>query len=137
MENRNKRIRRNAETFFERLVDESVSIDDLLLKSLFLYEKTHQDLMKAYNTKLYSEIVYNDEANALRININEIKEELGLSKAPTEKQAQSYIDNKLKNEYNNLLTNKTSVKMIEKQIGCYRTVMTGLFTIASMRDDKE
>lgn len=59
---------------------------------------------------------YMTRSNELRLKHNEIKEELGLSKAPTEKQQQAYIDNKLKELVQNLRISEENVKSWKREV---------------------
>lgn len=59
---------------------------------------------------------YMTKSNELRLKPNEIKEELGLSKAPTENQQQAYIDNTLKELVQNLRISEENMKSWKREV---------------------
>ena len=87
-----------------------------VFKAFLKIDIQHNEYVKAVNQLLYHELAYNNDANKLRLDPEAIKTELGLSKLPTEKQTQAYIDNKLEHEYNDLKISKENVKIIKDNI---------------------
>ena len=55
-------------------------------------------------------------SNELRLKHDTIKEELGLNKAPTEKQQQAYIDDTLKELVQNLRISEENVKSWKREV---------------------
>ena len=56
------------------------------------------------------------KSNELRLKPNTIKEELGLNKAPTEKQQQAYIDDNLKELVQDLRISEENVKSWKREV---------------------
>lgn len=56
------------------------------------------------------------KSNELRLKPNTIKEELGLGKAPTEKQQQAYIDDNLKELVQDLRISEENVKSWKREV---------------------
>lgn len=96
------------------------------LEVLMLLQSKYSKLTEAKSRKAYYKIIYENEANALRINVNQIQSEMGISKAPTEKQSQSFIDDQLVKEHNDLTIAETVISVLEHQIKFYEQV---LFTL--------
>ena len=59
---------------------------------------------------------YMVRSNELRLKPDKIKEELGLSKAPTEKQQQAYIDDNLKEGVQDLRISEENVKSWKREV---------------------
>ena len=55
-------------------------------------------------------------SNELRLKPNQIKEDLGLGKAPTEKQQQAYIDDNLKDLVQDLRISEENVKSWKREV---------------------
>lgn len=89
----------------------------------------YQDLENALEDELEAKIVYKTKANSIRIKPDIIQDEMGLNKPATEKQTQSYIDNKLEKEYTDYETCKNTVKTIEHKIKLTETTLISLMQI--------
>ena len=59
---------------------------------------------------------YVTRSNELRLKPNQIKEDLGLGKAPTEKQQQAYIDDNLKDLVQDLRISEENVKSWKREV---------------------
>ena len=59
---------------------------------------------------------YVTKSNELRLKPNQIKEDLGLGKAPTEKQQQAYIDDNLKDLVQDLRISEENVKSWKREV---------------------
>lgn len=59
---------------------------------------------------------YVTRSNELRLKPDQIKEELGLGKAPTEKQQQAYIDDNLKDLVQDLRISEENVKSWKREV---------------------
>lgn len=59
---------------------------------------------------------YTTKSNEIRINPEAIKENLGLSKLPTEKQTQAYIDNELSDLVQGMLIADENIKSWKREV---------------------
>lgn len=74
------------------------------------------DLKKAINSHVSIKLEYMHKSNEIRLKRDVIKEELELSKAPTEKQVQAYIEEKLLFLKSELEISKENVNMIQRDL---------------------
>lgn len=65
-------------------------------------EKIVEQLNIAANDYVTLKNRYTVKSNEIRLKPDKIKEDMGLSKAPTEKQQQAYIDTQLKEDFQNM-----------------------------------
>lgn len=96
-----------------------VTIDDLtkiLDEHIEEKSKTLESLQIAVNDLVSVKNRYVIASNRLRIQPDKIKEELGLSKAATEKQQQAYIDDKLCKEVQDIRIAEENVKLLKRKI---------------------
>lgn len=96
-----------------------VTIDDLtkiLDEHIEEKSKTLEALQIAVNDLVSVKNRYVIASNRLRIQPDKIKEELGLSKAATEKQQQAYIDDKLCKEVQDIRIAEENVKLLKRKI---------------------
>ena len=75
-----------------------------------------EELQLAVNHELRCELSYTHQANSIRLRPAEIQEELGLSKLPTEKQVNAYIENKLSFEFDLWKIAKADTSLIRQQL---------------------
>lgn len=98
---------------------ETITVDDVTeeLQNL-IQEKAEvlNTLNIAVNEHVTLKNKYVTRSNELRLKPNEIKEEIGLSKAPTEKQQQAYIDDTLKELVQNLRISEENVKSWKREV---------------------
>ena len=96
-----------------------VTVDDVTeeLQNL-IQEKAEvlNTLNIAVNEHISLKNKYVVRSNELRVKPDTIKEELGLNKAPTEKQQQAYIDNKLKDVVQDLRISEENVKSWKREV---------------------
>lgn len=78
-------------------------------------EKLEQ-LRIAINRELVCELDYLHESNQLKLNPNQIKEDLELSKMPTEKQIAAYVEENLTHEYDFWKIAKANTSLIRQQL---------------------
>ena len=75
------------------------------------------ELRTAVNHELAVELDYLHQANEWKLHPDEIKAELGLSKNPTEKQVNAFVENKLRRHFDLLKIAKANTSLIRNQIG--------------------
>ena len=75
-----------------------------------------EELSTALNHELTCELNYLHKSNELKLKQDMIKEELGLSKNPTEKQVNAYIENTLSLEYDLWKIAKANTSLIRQQL---------------------
>ena len=75
-----------------------------------------EELRTAINHELVCELDYLHESNQLRLDPNKIKEDLELSKMPTEKQIQAYIEENLTHEYDLWKIAKANTSLLRQQL---------------------
>lgn len=75
-----------------------------------------EELRTAINHELVCELNYLHESNQLRLDPNKIKENLELSKMPTEKQINAYIEENLTHEYDLWKIAKANTSLIRQQL---------------------
>ena len=98
---------------------EVVTVDDVTeeLQNL-IQEKAEvlNTLNIAVNEHVRLKNKYVTRSNELRLKPNQIKEDLGLGKAPTEKQQQAYIDDNLKDLVQDLRISEENVKSWKREV---------------------
>lgn len=75
-----------------------------------------EELRTAINHELVCELDYLHESNQLKLDPNKIKEDLELSKMPTEKQINAYIEENLTHEYDLWKIAKANTSLIRQQL---------------------
>ena len=75
-----------------------------------------EELRTSINHELVCELDYLHESNQLRLDPNKIKENLELSKMPTEKQINAYIEENLTHEYDLWKIAKANTSLIRQQL---------------------
>lgn len=75
-----------------------------------------EELRTSINHELVCELDYLHESNQLRLGPNKIKEDLELSKMPTEKQINAYIEENLTHEYDLWKIAKANTSLIRQQL---------------------
>lgn len=103
----------------ELMTLQNLTIEDLTEDySKLLTEK--ENLLKTLNVAINEHVALKNEytvkSNLLRLHPDEIKEDLGLSKAATEKQQQAYIDDKLKDLLQDLKISDENVKSWKREL---------------------
>ena len=103
----------------ELMALQNITIEDLTEDySKLLTEK--ENLLKTLNVAINEHVALKNEytvkSNLLRLHPDEIKEDLGLSKAATEKQQQAYIDDKLKDLLQDLKISDENVKSWKREL---------------------
>ena len=106
------------------MIDELMALQNLTIEDLteeyqkLLTEK--ENLLKTLNVAINEHVALKNEytvkSNLLRLHPDEIKEDLGLSKAATEKQQQAYIDDKLKDLLQDLKISDENVKSWKREL---------------------
>ena len=74
------------------------------------------ELATSIENELCLELDYTHKANALRLDPEFIKNDLELSKLPTEKQIQAYIENTLSREFNQWKIAKANTSLLRQQL---------------------
>ena len=103
----------------ELMALQNITIEDLTEEyQKLLTEK--ENLLKTLNVAINEHVALKNEytvkSNLLRLHPDEIKEDLGLSKAATEKQQQAYIDDKLKDLLQDLKISDENVKSWKREL---------------------
>ena len=75
-----------------------------------------EELRTAINHELVCELNYLHESNQLKLDPNKIKEDLELSKMPTEKQITAYVEENLTHEYDLWKIAKANTSLIRQQL---------------------
>ena len=78
--------------------------------------KKLEELADSIENELCLELDYTHKANTLRLDPEFIKTELELTKLPTEKQIQAYIENSLSREYNQWKIAKANTSLLRQQL---------------------
>lgn len=97
----------------------NVRVDDVtkeLTKLVTEKAETLNTLNIAINEHVSLKNKYVTRSNELRLKPDTIKEELGLNKAPTEKQQQAYIDDKLQDLVQDLRISEENVKSWKREV---------------------
>ena len=98
---------------------EVVTVDDVTeeLQKLVSEKAEALDTLNiAINEHVRLKNEYVTMSNELRLKPDQIKEELGLGKAPTEKQQQAYIDDNLKELVQDLRISEENVKSWKREV---------------------
>ena len=98
---------------------EVVTVDDVTeeLQKLVSEKAEALDTLNiAINEHVTLKNKYVTMSNELRLKPNQIKEDLGLGKAPTEKQQQAYIDDNLKELVQDLRISEENVKSWKREV---------------------
>ena len=98
---------------------EVVTVDDVTeeLQKLVSEKAEALDTLNiAINEHVTLKNKYVTMSNELRLKPNQIKEDLGLGKAPTEKQQQAYIDDNLKDLVQDLRISEENVKSWKREV---------------------
>ena len=98
---------------------EVVTVDDVTeeLQKLVSEKAEALDTLNiAINEHVRLKNKYVTKSNELRLKPDQIKEELGLGKAPTEKQQQAYIDDNLKELVQDLRISEENVKSWKREV---------------------
>ena len=98
---------------------EVVTVDDVteeLQKLVSEKAEALNTLNIAINEHVRLKNKYVTMSNELRLKPDQIKEELGLGKAPTEKQQQAYIDDNLKELVQDLRISEENVKSWKREV---------------------
>ena len=98
---------------------EVVTVDDVTeeLQKLVTEKAEALDTLNiAINEHVRLKNKYVTMSNELRLKPNQIKEDLGLGKAPTEKQQQAYIDDNLKDLVQDLRISEENVKSWKREV---------------------
>ena len=98
---------------------EVVTVDDVTeeLQKLVSEKAEALDTLNiAINEHVTLKNKYVTRSNELRLKPNQIKEDLGLGKAPTEKQQQAYIDDNLKDLVQDLRISEENVKSWKREV---------------------
>lgn len=98
---------------------EVVTVDDVTeeLQKLVTEKAEALDTLNiAINEHVTLKNKYVTMSNELRLKPDQIKEELGLGKAPTEKQQQAYIDDNLKELVQDLRISEENVKSWKREV---------------------
>lgn len=74
------------------------------------------EIQDAMNHELVCELDYIHKSNKIKIKPGLVKEELGLSKNPTEKQVVAYCEEKYEREFNNWKIAKANTSLLNKQL---------------------
>lgn len=75
------------------------------------------ELKDAVNSEVNLKLTFLHKSNVLRLKPDEIQRDLGLSKLPTEKQTNAYIEEKLSVEYDLLKIAEANTKWIKRDLG--------------------
>jgi len=93
-------------------------IDDFKPLAELLNDKATklEELRQAINHELVCELDYLHESNQIKLDPNKIKEDLELSKMPTEKQINAYAEENLTHEYDLWKIAKANTSLIKQQL---------------------
>lgn len=98
---------------------ETMSVEDVL-KNLDQLINEKNNLLTILSNSVNEYVTYKNQyvvkSNELRLNPEKIQEELGLSKAATEKQQQAYIDTQLKRQVQELIIADEYIKVLKRDI---------------------
>lgn len=103
-----------------------VNIDDLQLEGNDLFENLAlkinekneliHKIQKAKNHELACKIDYTHKTNKIKLHPNDVKEELELSKAPTEKQINAYCEEKYQREFERYTIAKANTSLLNTKL---------------------
>lgn len=106
-----------SELNLEKVVNTTGEVSPVTTLSIMINNKQDKldELKAAINDELNLKLTYLHKGNAVRIDPN-LKDELGLSKNPTEKQTQAYIENTYQKDFDALKIAEENTKLIKRQL---------------------
>lgn len=106
-----------SELNLEKAVNTTGEVSPVTTLSIMINNKHDklEELQKAINDELVIKLTFLHRANAVRID-PDLKEKLGLSKNPTEKQTQAYIENTYQEDFDALKIAEENTKLIKRQL---------------------
>ena len=106
-----------SELNLEKLVNRNGEVSPVTTLSIMINNKQDKldELRAAINDELNIKLTYLHKSNGIRIK-PDLKDEIGLSKAPTEKQTQAYIDTELQKDFEALKIAEENTKLIKRQL---------------------
>lgn len=101
----------------EKIVNNTGEVSPVTTLSIMINNKQDklEELRAAINDEINLKLTYLHKSNNIRIK-HDLKEILGLSKVPTEKQVQAYIDTELRDDFELLKIAEANTKLIKRQL---------------------